>query len=590
MFHSLPARSAFTFLFAIVSQLTITQLTITQLPAQSPVNLNQPLKTVRTDFDLCDGAAASGNSLFVPDVKRKQLFVYNPANREKPWRRIAAANGQFSGTFYQLGTLYIADSGEGRLLTFTGKGKPQEWITFSDDARPNDLVVDIAGNAYVTITRRGEIRKVTPDGAESVVAEGLTTPNGITLSPDGTRLYVSETKTGQIIQFAVDEDSLTQRRPLARVESEDGAPKADGMTCDRAGNVYCAGANAVWIWTPSGKLLDKISTEQRPINCVFGGPHGLDLFISTFGGLVKQPMKAYGIQPNRASSGELAALPGKPSTRVPDTVMAKLNTVFYRDGTRNLLCDLFLPQSNQPTPGIILVHGGGWLHGDKTKFRSLAIELAKLGYGVMAIEYRLGFERRFPVAIQDCNAALAFLAQNADALNVNRNQIAAVGGSAGGHLVGLMATGHDQPQLQPNGQVITLSKDSRSYDINARLAAAVVMAGPMEIASGSVAKRSVSGSKSNAINWLGKTIDASPDLYRLADAFLKISADDPPLLFIRGSLDNPSVDEPSLQKLRKLGVNTKQIIHEGAKHGHWNRPDWMPRVVDDIHAFLQEQL
>ncbi|MEM6469494.1 MAG: SMP-30/gluconolactonase/LRE family protein [Planctomycetota bacterium] len=560
------------------------------LQAQSPVDRDQPIQTVRTDFGLADGAAASGNSLFVPDVKRKQLFVYNPANQEKRWRRIVAASGQFSGTCYQLGRLYLADNEGSRLLTFSGKGKPTQWIQFADDARPNDLVVDIEGNAYVTMTKQGEIRKVTPGGAESVVVEGLTTPNGIALSPDGQRLYVSETKTGKIKQFEVKEQSLNSLHPFASVESQDGSPKADGMTCDRAGNVYCAAAKDVWIWSPAGKLLDRITTAERPINCTFGGPHGLDLFISTFGGLHKQRMKAYGVQPHPPISGELAQRAGKASTVIPEGITPKLNTVYYRDGTRNLLCDLLLPQSKQPTPGIILVHGGGWLHGDKTKFRALAIELAKLGYGVMAIEYRLGFESRFPVGIQDCNAALDFFAQNAKALNVDPKRIAAVGGSAGGHLVGLMATGFNQPQLQPNGKISLLDKSSLTYDTNAKLAAAVVMAGPMEIASGSVAERSVEGSESNAIRWLGKTINESPELYRLADAFLKISADDPPMLFLRGSLDNPSADEPSLQAMRKLEIVAKQIVHDGARHGHWNRPDWMPTVVSDIDTFLREQL
>ena len=94
----------------------------------------------------------------------------------------------------------------------------------------------------------------------------------------------------------------------------------------------------------------------------------------------------------------------------------------------------------------------------------------------------------------------------------------------------------------------------------------------------------------NQSNWLGKSIDEAPELYHQADAFEKITSDDPSILFITGSEDNPERDEPSIQKLKALGVTTAQVIHTGATHGHWNRQDWMQQVVDDICDFFDKQL
>ncbi len=556
-------------------------------PPTSPVHRTFDLESVRSDFGLVDGAAASGNVLYVPDVKNKKLYRFRTQVKDQPWELASEDQGAFSGTFFQLGQLYVADNPGARVLKLRGR-KLETWVEFEDGARPNDLVVDAHGTAYVTLTKQGEVRQITADGQVSVAASGIETPNGITLSPDGSRLYVSAYRPGQILEAEIRQGQVGSFREFARLEPGAKGALADGMCADRAGNVYCAGANDVWIWNADGTLLDRITTPERPINCVLGGQHGLDLYISTFGGLMRQRMRSYAIPPNPPMNGQLAEMDGRPSTAIPDDVEAHLDLVYCQVASRKLLCDVFSPRAAGIHPGIVLVHGGGWLHGDKNRFRALALRLAERGYAVMAIEYRLGHEAHFPAGIQDCNAATRFLKTHAQRFRVDATRIAAVGGSAGGHLVGLMATGSNVDALQPTGEI--LSGDHPQVAGSSELAAAVVMAGPTQIASGSVAERSHSGMVSNATQWLGKTIDEAPDVYHLADAYEKISADTPPLLFLTGSLDNPERDAPSLQKLKSVGVTARQVIHEGAKHGHWNRADWMPQVVDDIDAFLQDVL
>ncbi len=121
--------------------------------------------------------------------------------------------------------------------------------------------------------------------------------------------------------------------------------------------------------------------------------------------------------------------------------------------------------------------------------------------------------------------------------------------------------------------------------------AAVVMAGPMQTATGSVAGRSQDKkANSNAVNWFGDTIEGVPEIYSLADAYEKINGDTAPILFIAGSLDNPDRNELSRKKLKQHGILTKLIVHPEAKHGHWNRPDWIAQVVSDIDSFFADQL
>ena len=88
-----------------------------------------------------------------------------------------------------------------------------------------------------------------------------------------------------------------------------------GPAVDRAGNVYCAGATAVWIWDAQGNLLDKIECPSRPINATFGGSDDRSLFVTCFDGVYEQRMRV----PGRAS-----APPLKPAAS--STAMSALRT------------------------------------------------------------------------------------------------------------------------------------------------------------------------------------------------------------------------------------------------------------------------
>ena len=79
---------------------------------------------------------------------------------------------------------------------------------------------------------------------------------------------------------------------------DDGdAPGADGMAIDSAGNVYCAGATAVWIWNSAGQLLEIVECPTRPINATFGGTDRKTLFVACFDGVYALPMKTAGVKP-----------------------------------------------------------------------------------------------------------------------------------------------------------------------------------------------------------------------------------------------------------------------------------------------------
>ena len=218
-----------------------------------------------------------------------------------------------------------------------------------------------------------------------MAAAEIDSPNGLALSPDELTLYVDSYVPKQLWAFPVKKPGeLGERRQLAAMDS--GPDKgADGMTIDRAGNIDCTGPEHVWVWSPSGKLLTKIETPTRPINCVFGDKDMKSLYITGLGALYRQRMNITGVPPAPSLSASQPPPAGKPtaddkelSTALPENVKAELNVVYAQYGDRKLVADIFSPRdAKSPLPALVIVHGGGWISGDKTRFRALTLALAR---------------------------------------------------------------------------------------------------------------------------------------------------------------------------------------------------------------------
>jgi acetyl esterase/lipase len=295
-----------------------------------------------------------------------------------------------------------------------------------------------------------------------------------------------------------------------------------------------------------------------------------------------------GAQRSAAATGANAApaaslKPRRVEPELGTLLTEQLDVVYARYGERALKLDLYRPKRQAGLlPAVVIVHGGGWINGDKTKFRGLAQRLAERGYVTAAIEYRLAGEAKFPAAVHDCNAAVRWLRANADTYGIDPQHIGAVGGSAGGHLVGLMAAAPHLRELQGEGG---------NAGVSSQLQAAVVMAGPLELATGPVAERSRHQPEiSNSNRWLDKTVDEAPELYRLASPSTHLSSTTPAMLFMHGELDHPEQNAASRKRLVELGVPTALKVYKNGKHGCWNQHPWFDVMLDDIDDFLRPHL
>ena len=99
-----------------------------------------------------------------------------------------------------------------------------------------------------------------------------------------------------------------------------------------------------------------------------------------------------------------------------------------------------LTPGDGPAPVLVYFHGGGWVIGDLDTHDTLCRQLANgAGIVVVAVDYRMGPEHRFPAAVDDCIAATRWVHSHAAELGLHAGRIAVGGDSAGGNLAAVVA-------------------------------------------------------------------------------------------------------------------------------------------------------
>ncbi|MBN1343718.1 MAG: alpha/beta hydrolase [Phycisphaerae bacterium] len=241
---------------------------------------------------------------------------------------------------------------------------------------------------------------------------------------------------------------------------------------------------------------------------------------------------------------------------IPDGVELIENVEYGRVGDRPLLLDLYLPKGlTKPVPGLIFIHGGGWSKGSKKDYRYYAVRYAKRGYVVASISYRLIKEATFPACIQDAKCAVRWMRASAKKYHIDPKRIAAIGGSAGGHLAMMLGYSAGVPELEGNGGHAKCSS---------AVQAVVDLYGPVDLTV------PYARNHPTVLGFFGgKTYDKVPEQYKMASPITHLDKNDPPTLILQGTIDElvPVEQADMLAKqLKELGVPCVYDRVEGYPH------------------------
>ena len=258
----------------------------------------------------------------------------------------------------------------------------------------------------------------------------------------------------------------------------------------------------------------------------------LSLGVAAVGLSLIPPLDAWHVA--RANDVELSLgqyLFGSPDDKA--SRVARTTETFVTVGGQTLKLDVYLHDakeaSEQPRrAAIVVVHGGSWNAGERSDYPLWNEWLAREGYAVFDVDYRLAPQPNWQTATGDVKCAVGWVRANAARFTVDPERIALLGRSAGGHLALLAAYSSHEAALAPS---------CAAPDATVR--AVVSLYAPTDLKWGfeHPANPLVLDGQAKIRNFTGGTPADAPDTIRLASATTHVNASSPPTLLFHGGRD-----------------------------------------------------
>jgi acetyl esterase/lipase len=292
------------------------------------------------------------------------------------------------------------------------------------------------------------------------------------------------------------------------------------------------------------------------------------------------------------------AIQDEPPSAPTDQIKRRFLDIPYAHLSPAQKLDIYLPdEGDGPFPVIVSIHGGAFMGCDKADLQVLpALQGLKRGYAVVAINYRLSGEAKFPALVHDAKAAVRWIRANAQRCGFDPGRIAAWGGSAGGYLASMLGTSGGVPELEdlslgnpeyPSGvqAVVDWFGPTDFLKMDEQLAALGLPSPPgMEH----------SGANSPESLLLGRRITEVPDRVTAANPETYVRPGAPPFLLQHGTKDAVVPVQQSVgftAKLKRALGEGRVVLDllEGAEHAdpRFETPENVSRVLDFLDTHLR---
>lgn len=246
------------------------------------------------------------------------------------------------------------------------------------------------------------------------------------------------------------------------------------------------------------------------------------------------------------------------------------SNISYGPYQQNVL-DIVRPREpGKKRPGVVLIHGGGWVHGNKSSLMPTCLRYVEQGFVCAAVGYRLADTALAPGAISDALAATRWFFDNAGRYKVDRKRIVVAGNSAGGHLALMVGMVNKKAKLGPRSKVRAVVNFYGVTDVGDQVD------GP--------------NARPYAATWLPEQ-EGRYELTRRVSPMTYARKDVPPILTLHGDADETVPYEHGVRltkAVRDAGGHAELIVVPNAGHGF--AKDIVDRLYKrEIWPFLRKQ-
>ncbi|MBI2687039.1 MAG: SMP-30/gluconolactonase/LRE family protein [Acidobacteria bacterium] len=234
-----------------------------------------------------EGPAAdkAGNVYAVSYQKTNTIGRVTPDGKAELWLTMPAGSLGNGIRFTPEGRMFVADyTGHNILEIDPATKKVSVFAHEAQMSQPNDIALAPDGTLWASDPAwkegTGRVWRIDRDGRVSLVAQGMSTTNGIEVSPTGKYLYVNESGSRKVWRFRIARDRSLVEKTLLIAFPDFGM---DGMRADIRGNLYITrhGKGVVAIVSPKGKLMREVDVlGKSPTNITFGGRDGKTCYVT----------------------------------------------------------------------------------------------------------------------------------------------------------------------------------------------------------------------------------------------------------------------------------------------------------------------
>lgn len=227
-----------------------------------------------------------------------------------------------------------------------------------------------------------------------------------------------------------------------------------------------------------------------------------------------------------------------------------------KDGFLNVYYPSQITNTDSALTTIVWIHGGGWISGCKEQVENYCKILAGKGFTVVAIDYSIAPEKKYPTPVLQTNAALGYLVKNAKRFHINSNRLFLAGDSGGAHIAAQTATCINQPEyanlLGINPSITRL-----------QLLGVILFCGPFNVNEVNMQGSFASFLKTVLWSYSGTKDFLNDNNFKTASVVNYINANFPPAFISVGNADPLASQSYNLaSKLSQLNVSIDTLFYD----------------------------